>query len=50
MSQQELADMVGASVASVSNWENGDYMPSLRTTVRIADVLGVTLDQLAGRT
>ena len=50
MSQQELADRVGASVASVSNWENGDYMPSLRTTVRIADVLGVTLDQLAGRT
>ena len=50
MSQQELADMVGASVASVTNWECGEYMPSLRTTCLIADVLGVTLDQLAGRT
>lgn len=49
MSQQELADRVGASVASVGNWENGDCMPSLRTTVRIADALGATLDQLTGR-
>ena len=49
ISQAELAKRVGVDTASVQNWENGDYMPSLRTTIKLADVLGITIDQLAGR-
>lgn len=49
MTQEELADAVGVSTSSVINWESGEYMPSLATTIRIADVLGCTLEQLAGR-
>lgn len=49
LSQVELAKRVGVDVASVQNWENGDYMPSLRTTMRLADALGISIDQLAGR-
>jgi len=49
ISQVELARRVGVDTASVQNWENGDYMPSLRTTIKLADVLGITIDQLAGR-
>lgn len=49
VSQAELAKQVGVDTSSVTNWESGTYMPSLRTTVKLADALGVTLDQLAGR-
>lgn len=49
MTQQELAKAVGVSKASVSNWETGDNQPTLLVAIAIADVLGCTLDQLAGR-
>ena len=48
LSQGALAELVGVDVASIQNWENGDYMPTMRTAIKLADVLGVTLDQLAG--
>lgn len=50
LSQSELAKLVGVDIASIQNWENGEYMPTLSTTVKLADVLGVSIDQLAGRT
>ncbi|MBR3318692.1 MAG: helix-turn-helix transcriptional regulator [Atopobiaceae bacterium] len=49
LTQAELAKLVGVDTQSIGNWESGVRMPSLRTTVRLADVLGVSLDQLAGR-
>jgi DNA-binding XRE family transcriptional regulator len=49
MTQEELSRRVGVSADSVSKWENGEYMPSLRTTVKLAEVLDVSIDQLAGR-
>lgn len=49
ISQGELAKRSHTSVESIQNWENGDYMPSLRTTIKLADALGVTIEQLAGR-
>jgi DNA-binding XRE family transcriptional regulator len=50
MTQEELAASVGVSSDSVSKWESGKYMPTLLTTVRIADVLNCSLDHLVGRT
>ena len=50
MTQEELAASVGVSSDSVSKWESGRYMPTLLTTVRIADVLNCSLDHLVGRT
>ena len=49
MTQVELASKVGVDAQSIVNWEKGEYMPSLRTTVKLADELGVSIDQLAGR-
>ncbi len=49
LSQAELAKRADVTEYSIQNWENGDYMPSLRTTVKLADALGVSIDQLAGR-
>lgn len=49
LTQAELANLIDADEQSVRNWEKDLYMPSLRTTVRLADVLNVSLDQLTGR-
>ena len=49
LSQAELAKKIGVDAQSVANWEAGIYMPSLRTAVSLADVLGVSLDQLVAR-
>lgn len=49
ITQAMLAEMVGVDAQSIVNWEKGSYMPSLRTTVKLADALGISIDQLAGR-
>lgn len=49
LSQVELAKRVGVNKDSVGNWEDGKYMPSLGIAVRVANTLGVSLDQLVGR-
>ena len=49
ISQEALAAAAGASKATIQNWENQRRSPSLRDAARIADVLQVSLDELAGR-
>ena len=49
MTQVELAKKAGVSAATVGNWENGENYPTLTVAITLADVLGVSLDVLAGR-
>ena len=49
LKQEELGRRVGASKQSVSNWENGNIMPSIDILVRLADQFGVSTDYLLGR-
>lgn len=49
MGQLELGHRVGASKQSVSNWENGNIMPSIDLLLRLADFFGVSTDYLLGR-
>lgn len=46
MSRASLADQVGRSEASVARWETGHNAPRRSTLVRIADVLGITVQEL----
>ena len=48
-SQAEFARMIGVSVATLRNWEQGLRVPLLSAAYRLARALGVTLDALAGR-
>jgi transcriptional regulator with XRE-family HTH domain len=50
ISQQEFAGMVGVSENSVSSWITGKFRPSHERSEEIAAALGMTLDQLHGRT
>lgn len=49
LTQIELSERVGVTQAALSAWEIGSAMPSLPNTVRLADALSVSLDELLGR-
>ena len=50
-SQQKLAEKTGLSFNTITKIEQGraEY-PTLKTLIRLADVFGVSLDELVGRT
>ena len=48
LSQKELAFMVQVTAASMCNYENGIYLPPLKTAYAIAVVLDASLDYLTG--
>ena len=49
MTQAQLAEIVGVRYQSVSKWETGVSMPDVVILPKIADALGVTIDDLFGR-
>lgn len=46
MTQQQLADKVGVSRQAILSIEKGNYSPSLELAFRIAQVFGVTLEEV----
>lgn len=48
--QEELGRQLGVSKQSISNWENGNIMPSIEMLMRLADHFSVSTDYLLGRT
>jgi len=48
MTQVELADLLGVSKQSVSNWENDNIQPSIEMLVKLAEVFSVSTDYLLG--
>ena len=46
LSQGGLADALEVSRQSVSKWENNSAVPELDKLVKMADIFGVTLDEL----
>lgn len=46
MSQIELAEAIGVRQSTISAYENGTRSPMVSTFARIADVLGVSMDEL----
>ena len=49
MSQADLARALGAGGTTVSAWENQGSSIGLDEAWQIADVYGISIDQLAGR-
>ena len=47
LSQEDLAEQLGVSRQSVSKWETGQSVPDLDKLIKLADLFGVTLDELA---
>lgn len=49
LSQRALAEVAGVSPQSVNAYERGERYPVLSKAFALADALGVTVEQLAGR-
>ena len=50
MSQEKLAELIGVSTRTLQAWEAGDGYPRLPMLISLADVMGVSIDYLTGRT
>jgi len=46
LSQQQLADMVGISRQTIVSIEKGDYAPSVKLALLLAEKLETTVEQL----
>ena len=46
LTQEELAEKVGVSRQTVSNWENGRSYPDIVSVIVLSDVYDITLDSL----
>ena len=46
MTQQALAEALGVSTSAVQKWERGQSEPNTRTLQMMADLFGVSLDEL----
>ena len=46
LSQLELAEQLGVSRQSVSKWETGQSVPDLDKLIKLADLFGVSVDEL----
>lgn len=49
LTQNELAEKLFVSYQAVSQWENGNTNPDIAIIPNIADVFGITIDELFGR-
>ena len=50
LSQKYVAITLGIASPSVANWERGKTRPSNENVVKLADLYGVSVDYLLGRT
>lgn len=44
--QEEVADKIGVSRQAVAKWENGETVPDINNCLALAELYGVTLDDL----
>ena len=49
LSQNKLAETIGVDHSNVCHWETGRCEPSLFNCVLLADVFGISLDELCCR-
>lgn len=46
LSQEDMAEKIGVSRQTIAKWENGDSIPDLENSNRIAELFNVSLDEL----
>ncbi|MCD8379928.1 MAG: helix-turn-helix domain-containing protein [Lachnospiraceae bacterium] len=49
LQQKTVATSLHVSPSTYSNYENGVYLPGIEALMLLADLFGVTLDELTGR-
>lgn len=49
LTQDKLAEMMGVTAQAVSKWENDQSCPDITVLPQLADIFGITTDELLGR-
>ena len=49
LSQNKLAELAGASQASICRYERDEVYPNLAALINLADVLKISIDEYIGR-
>ena len=49
LTQSMVAKKINTSHQNISRWESGKILPSIDFCVKLADLYGVSLDELIGR-
>ena len=47
ISRKELAEQMEVTVQTISRWETGDRLPDIVTFMRLASLLGISVEELA---
>ena len=50
LTQEDAARLVGVSLSTYRNWEQGRNLPDVKSAMKLADEFGVTIDHLLGKT
>ena len=50
LTQDALAEQLGVTAQAVSKWENDQSCPDITMLPKLADIFGITTDDLLGRT
>ena len=48
LSQEKLAESIGVSRQTISNWELGETSPDLKQAGELSKILNISLDELVG--
>ncbi|MCH5206164.1 MAG: helix-turn-helix transcriptional regulator, partial [Oscillospiraceae bacterium] len=46
LTQEKVAEEIGVSRQTVSNWENGKFYPDIVSVIKLSDLYSVSLDEL----
>ena len=49
LTQEDIASKIGITAQSVSKWENDLSAPDINILLELADILGVSVEELLGR-
>jgi transcriptional regulator with XRE-family HTH domain len=49
ITQEQLAEKMGVSKSTISQWESNTNEPNVDALIKLADLFGVTVDYLIGR-
>ena len=49
LTQDRLAELLGVTAQAVSKWENDQSCPDIATVPRLAEIFGITTDELLGK-
>lgn len=45
-SRKQLADIIGVTVSTIANYENGVTVPDMDKVTKLSEILGISLDML----